>query len=441
MRGKGGNKKGKGASRQRPGKTHAVCGALAQWCKQTALELLSGPATAEWLTGAAEVRVRSQWIEQQCQIQVGETLPQLQKLYESNFAQVQVSSVVALFATWGAVLDEGGGASSPADSGPNPQGVEGAGPITIETMLAKVDCCSGLTFVEQDVPVASVFLETLASHLTGEAHAKLGLALTNMLPAASPVEPQHMNPAAWEHAISAWELAGLGHNLSSSRVEPEPLLKIAVKWEEGRSQYSEFVIRSGDLDQGVQAALAAGSKRFASMVSKDMKTMQDASNALEQWSGGKDEQGSWKSALTEQCTWEDVQREATYYLQRKPQEDPLHKSLDKLFKALETARTELVAADAGLKTMLRLSAGAGSPGAVPEKVDVSQLMATATEVEQKARVTHTESYFYAIVMSTAKDRATRIQNRIEGMALYGVSTQSLQPQLWRKALALQTARR
>ena len=72
--------------------------------------------------------------------------------------------------------------------------------------------------------------------------------------------------------------------------------------------------------------------------------MQDAVSKLEQCAGGKEDKGSWKSNLKDNSTWDDVQREAGYFLERKPEEGPLHKHLDNVFEELNSARTQLQAA-------------------------------------------------------------------------------------------------
>ena len=153
--------------------------------------------------------------------------------------------------------------------------------------------------------------------------------------------------------------------------------------------------------------------------------------------------GLWKSSLKDDSTWDDVQREAAYFLQRKPEEGPLHKHLDTAFKHLSTTRKQLQAANAGLQTMCRLMGDAetGSSDGMPAPGDVDKLMKNIETVNATARVTHTESYFYQLLAGNEKDRATKIQTRIAEMAKLGVSTSSLQTLLWRKALAVSTSRK
>ena len=95
-----------------------------------------------------------------------------------------------------------------------------------------------------------------------------------------------------------------------------------------------------------------------------------------------------------------------------------------------------------MRTMYRLSGGAHSPAAnVPDDLDCNKLMNKAMDVEVLARVTHTESYFYVLIKSSLPNRAAKIQNRMACLAERRVSTALLQPVLWRKVLAVSTARR
>ena len=48
-------------------------------------------------------------------------------------------------------------------------------------------------------------------------------------------------------------------------------------------------------------------------------------------------------------------------------------------------------------------------------------------------------YFYELLEGNEKDRANKIQSRIAEMARHRLSTSSLQPHLWRMALAVSTS--
>jgi hypothetical protein len=308
-------------------------------------------------------------------------------------------------------------------------------------MQDKFDACNGFFFSQEHIYVVVRFLQILSLHIVGISTANLGKAVTMLLPQGTTSELQHMDPAAWEHAIVAWELAGLGSSGASSPADAEHIRKAAVKWEAGQVKHSDFISQSVTLQAGLDRAIWAGRELFKGMVSKRIKALKTAVSMLEKWAGGKDEQGSWKSSLQEESTWDDVQREADYYLQRKEGLGPLHKFLDKLFGDLQNARSELEAADDGLQTLFRLNSGVASPAIVPAEFDCKPLFRRALEVETDARVTRTESYFYMLVRGNSRDRATKIQNRIAGLAENKVSTARLQVLLWRKALAVSTARK
>ena len=85
--------------------------------------------------------------------------------------------------------------------------------------------------------------------------------------------------------------------------------------------------------------------------------------------------------------------------------------------------------------MCRLNGEADAGGSIDE------LMRKADDISSKARVTHTESYFYDLLEGNEKDRANKIQSRITDMATHRLSTSSLQALLWRKALAVSTSRK
>lgn len=424
------------AAKQRQGRTAGLARALVLWCRHTAEQLCSGEASEEWVTLAEQVRSRSKWVEDVCAMKVGDALVKLNDIYNSNYGKVQVSVVVGLMSQWTECLvasREHGGADSPADAQNDEQ-------QQIQAMVAKLDACNGLVIAEKDAPVVEQFLQELASNIATDAHAKLGLMVTTLLPVddASSRAP-HMDSSAWEHAICGWEFAAVAQGGAASLDDASRLTSLAAKWEKGGSQHAEFV-QHPKLQADVQAAITSGRDMFGKMVRERMKALQDAMGKLEQCAGGKDDQGSWKSGLKDDSTWDDVQREAQYFLQRKPEEGPLHKHLDKVFEHLNTAQSQLAAADAGLKVMRRLM-GDADPGDMPAELNIEELSRKARAVEVTARITHTESYFYQLLTGNAKDRATKIQSRITEMAKHGVSTSSLQTLLWRKALAVSTARK
>ena len=165
--------------------------------------------------------------------------------------------------------------------------------------------------------------------------------------------------------------------------------------------------------------------------------MQDAVSKLEQCAGGKEDKGSWKGNLKDDSTWGRCPARSRI-LEREPEEGPLHKHLDKVFEELNSARTQLEAAATGLKVTRRLR---GDSGDQLEDRQVEQLSSKARKVEKQARITHTESFFYKLLLGNSKDRATKIHTRITEVAKHGACTSSLQPLLWRKGLAVSTARK
>ena len=195
------------------------------------------------------------------------------------------------------------------------------------------------------------------------------------------------------------------------------------------------------LQANVTAGIAAGRYMFAGLVGDRTKAMRDALSSLEDCAGGKVDRGSWKGGLTDESTWDDVRREADYYLKRKQEEGPLHKHLDIVFKDLKIARKSLEAASAGLNTMCRLSGEADARGNADSLArEIDELTRKADRIGSEARVTHTESYFYNLLEGNEKDRANKIQSRIAEMATHRLSTSSLQALLWRKALAVSTSK-
>ena len=427
------------STKQRPGRTAALSRALAHWCGQSAESLCSGEASEAWLLLAEQIRSRSKWVEENCATKIGDSLAKLDQMYNANHSKVQVSVVIGLMSQWSpgvTASDDSGDADSLA-------AVADEGHDKVQGILTKLDACNGLMLTEKDVPVATQFLKQLAGNVNNEKHARLGLRVTEMLPIldANSREAQS-DRSAWEHAICGWELAALASGGAVSPADESKLVSLAAKWEKGIHEHSDFT-QHPQLQEAVRTAITSGRVLFADLVGKRKNSMQDAVSKLELCAGGKDDKGSWKSNLKDDSTWDDVQREAKYFLQRKPEEGPLHKHLDKVFEELHSARTNVEAATTGLKIMHRLGSAeeAGGADSPAEAVQVEELSKKAKRVETQARITHTESFFFKLLTGTSKERATKIHSRITEMATHGVSTSSLQPLLWRKALAVSTARK
>ena len=424
-------------AKQRPGKTAALSRALTHWCRKTAEDLCCGEASDEWLTLVEQVRSRSKWVEENCPAKIGDVLKKLDDIYNGNYGKVQVSAVIGLMSQWS--QQNHGGADSPAEVAD-----EGQEQLRIQEMLAKLDACNGLMFPVKDVPVVIQFLQKLASNIGSDQHASLGATVTQMLPVLETSSREaHTDSSAWEHAICGWKLAAFAHGGAVSPADASNLVSLAASWEKGNREHVDFVQHT-HLQAAVNTAITSGRDVLTRLVGERLKSMQDALSKLEQCAGGKEDKGSWKGNLKDDSTWDDVKREAGYFLERKPEEGPLHKHLDTVFQELNTARTQLEAAATGLKVLRRLSVDEGADegsGDQPEERQVAQVSSKASEIEKQARITHTESFFYKLLVGNSKDRAAKIHSRITEMAQHGVSTSSLQPLLWRKALAVSTARK
>ena len=334
-------------AKQRPGKTAALSRALTLWCRKTAESLCCGEASDEWLTLAEQVRSRSKWVEENCDSKIGDVLAKLNDIYNCNHGKIQVSAVIGLMSQWS--QQDHGGADSPAVTADE-------GQDTIQGILAKLDACKGLVFPVQDVPVVVQFLQKLASNIDSDQHARLGLMVTQMLPVLDTSSREaHTDSSAWEHAICGWKLAALAHSGAVSPAVESELSSLASAWEKGNREHADLVQHT-QLQAAVNTAITSGLDVFKSLVVERKKSMQDAVSKLEQCAGGKEDKGSWKGNLKDDSTWDDVQREAGYFLERKPEQGPLQKHLDKVFAELSSARTQLEAAAGGLKVTRRLRA-------------------------------------------------------------------------------------
>ena len=250
-------------------------------------------------------------------------------IYNCNYGKVQVSAAIGLMSQWS--QQDHGGADSPAE-------VADEGQDRIQGMLAKLDACNGLVLPVKDIPVVTQFLQKLASNIDSDQHARLGLMVAKMLPVLDTSSREaHTDSSAWEHAICGWKLAALAHGGAVSPADASELASLAAKWEKGNREHADFVQHT-QLQEAVNTAITSGRDVFASLVGERTKSMQDAVSKLEQCAGGKENKGSWKANLKDDSTWDDVQREAGYFLERKPEEGQLHKHLDKVFEELNGAR-------------------------------------------------------------------------------------------------------
>ena len=159
---------------------------------------------------------------------------------------------------------------------------------------------------------------------------------------------------------------------------------------------------------------------------------------LEDIAGGKSPGGSWKEKLGASSTWDEVQHEAGYHLIVKVDETtsrPLHEVLDDVFLEIKAARSEYE------KTCQDMFGAQISSSALPDGLLPVSLTRRIEEAQKKAEITHTESFFYDIVLKSGASRFVQVQKRMESMSQRGIESDSLQPAIWRKAQLLSASRR
>jgi hypothetical protein len=143
----------------------------------------------------------------------------------------------------------------------------------------------------------------------------------------------------------------------------------------------------------------------------------------------------WKDKLSEASPWEEVEREASYHLL--PGGQHLHTILDKDFDDVIRTRDALQRAANDLTAAMITPGESSKVASTLFPADLSEKVAG---VIHEAEVLHTESFFFSLLASSGPDRARKIQKRIESMSARGISSERIQPALWRKVLAVSSSK-
>ena len=112
----------------------------------------------------------------------------------------------------------------------------------------------------------------------------------------------------------------------------------------------------------------------------------------------------------------------------------MHEVLDTIFLELEAAEKSLQIIHEDLAEAQ--VSGLGMPEVLP--VSFTKRIKIA---EEKAQVTHTESFFFHIIGSSGSGKGLAIQARMQSMTDMKMESTVLQPAIWRKAQLLSAQRR
>ena len=117
----------------------------------------------------------------------------------------------------------------------------------------------------------------------------------------------------------------------------------------------------------------------------------------------------------------------------------LHEVMDDMCLEIRAARTEL---ENIFQDMVEADvSGTGLSEAVLP-VSLSHRIAQA---QSKAEITHTESFFYEMIIGKVdlegKNKSISIQKRMEFMSTREIESHTLHPAIWRKAMLISAARR
>ncbi len=279
---------------------------------------------------------------------------------------------------------------------------------------AAFEACAGIAAgTEATVEIMAAFeVWAKKAQTATEVHALLAM----LTVATLPVEEQTSLRQQCEASLAALELLRLRGSSPVGSDGLQRLRQATAAW----SAAPGGTLLPGLAQQQAEAATAAAelqqqiAERAAAACAQEAEKCRTAIAALAARAGGSQGGASWKAALGEQSSWEDVLREATYHLG-----STITSVLDPLFTAAQDAMVKYrkVAKDVGL------------PG------DAALEKAWADAVLQ-ARVTGTEAFFVDVLGTCHKEQAQKkVQQRIVGMSKHQVPTSLLQPLLWERARA------
>ena len=399
----------------RAGAVDAICQALLASLEKQA-EALKNDSVADgpmWLSMALSWLDSARWLGDVGQIPVPAPLQaDVQRMYDSHSSEASVAKIAKLMADYAASESQDSIIDAMwADIKESPAGSQKLAP-------------GGQT------EAATVFLHGL--EVTNASRARVAHAVSTMVDAGA-VSPGASVADGWARSLHGWDFSEMALQLGKSPPDEDV-------WKCNRAFETYQALSPADSAQGTEAdaaladAVGKASEALRTAVlrihSKNVSSMEASLAELTAIAGGKAGGGSWKGALPEDAPWTDVEREARYYFR-----EPVHKALDKLFKTLEAAKTERQKTGQALDKLL-------VPGLTDARCPDKEtaLMHGCSQLEQLARRTHTEPYFLHVIWAKGSDRQQKIQGRIEKMSTHGVSSEDLQPSVWRKALALATSR-
>jgi len=303
-------------------------------------------------------------------------------------------------------------------------------PDFIKSMLAAFQDCRGLTADGSDADILQAALERLREKV-GENQAtrpevELALAIVRTI---QPGPDGRADSPARARAAEDWQKTLLGLNLQDlvgkvpedGRIPPLAVLDSIHAAMESFIGCAGTVVGDAGAIEGAQQELTDRRTAAAQVhAAKSAEAAEAAIVALEEKAGGGSAAGtSWKAALTDTSSWEEIEREAKHHLKVAEPGLAFVMELDSVcvpaVKAVEAWRS----------TALAL-------GLTPE----SELTRRAAQAIKLARTTNTEAFLADVLCNVRADkRGGKIRHRILSMAKHSVSQDDILHGLWKRAQA------
>jgi len=265
------------------------------------------------------------------------------------------------------------------------------------------------------------------------AHAELATVLLSLIPADVGTDEAVVNDlrAQWELTYEGLQVADLYHSLGSAyAASVEQRANVAAALEKWLPKWNKIVDAEGTITNpsglaasqtvlsplihAVSAIQAWQRSAFEQQVEAAATAASTATEALKLFASGTKDGASWKANLRADCSWEDIEREATYHLTKEHSTQ-----LDKHFAQAQKSLAALL--DVAAVAMVE------PPEEIKEALEVALT---------QARVIGTERFFMEVLTSGRSDkRASKIQNRVASMAKHKVPEDHIHPMIWEKAMA------
>ena len=167
----------------------------------------------------------------------------------------------------------------------------------------------------------------------------------------------------------------------------------------------------------VKAELVSGCESIlASLCSKAERVVRDLAAVA---GGGKEPESSWKAKLTEASTWDDVLREAAYFLF--PKGVPITKRLDELHVQVKKEWPEIERAKAALEAVTKSVAPEPSTALIERKDAATAL----------SKITGMEAHLME-ALDSGSQRSRKLKGLVITMTKHNIAPEDLDARIWAK---------